>query len=121
MSMRPSLRCARIRALSSSGAFILGSNSLPGKAGFARSAGSKRACLAHRTTARPGELHQLARQTRGELRLSGVVHGVDPLYLGLTELARAVALVKRVEHAALARRAILDVGVARKRRDRDAV
>ena len=41
--------------------------------------------------------------------------GIDPLHLGLAELARAIARVHRIEHPPLARRAVLDVGVARER------
>src|SRR5436305_5699460 len=122
MSMRPSFRCARIRPSPPLGANIVRSNALPGKAGLAGAAGPQAAvAFAHRPTARPGELDQLARQARREVGLARRVHRIDPLHLGFAELARAIALVQRVEYAALARRAVLDVGVACERRDRDAI
>src|SRR2546422_10480789 len=117
MSMRPSFRCARIRAPLPSCDFILGSNSLASKTGLAGAAGPPAFRFADRPAARPGKFHEWWRQRRRQLGFRRVVDRINPLHLGLAELARAVALVQRIEHAALARRAVLDVGVARERRD----
>src|SRR5690349_769134 len=121
MSMRPSLRLVRIPGSPPLGTIILRSNARSGKAGLAGPAGPPTGAGPHRPATRPAHLDQLARQRRRELALGRVIHRVDPLDLGLAELARAVTLVERIEHAALAHRAILDVGIARERSDRNAI
>src|SRR5256885_5455770 len=120
MRMRPSLRCARMNPPPES-ELILGSNSGPGKARLADAASARLARLAHRTPARPGQCHEVRRQRLGELALARVVDRIKPLDARLAQLARPVTLVERVEHAALTRRAVLDIGVARERRDGNAV
>src|SRR5829696_4733028 len=115
--MRPSLRLERIRSPSPNVDLILGSNSPAGKAGLAPPAGHPPVPIgfgpADRPAAGPGEPDELGWQRGGELGLAGRVHRVDPLHFRLAELAGAVALVERLEHAALACRAVLDIGVAR--------
>src|SRR5436190_6082795 len=120
MRMRPSLRCARMKP-SPECDFILASNPGPGKTRLADTAGPPAVRLAHRPAARPGHFQELARQRCGELGLGRAIDRIDPFDPRLAELARAVALVERLEYAPLARRAILDVGVPRKRRHGDAV
>src|SRR3954466_2893457 len=120
MRMRPSLRCARMKP-SPQCDFILASNPGPGKTRLAGTAGPPAVRLAHWPAARPGHVQQLARQRFGELGLGRAIDRVDPFDARLAELARAVALVERLENAPLARRGILDGGAARKRRHGDAV
>src|ERR671930_1614747 len=121
MRMRPSLRCVARMNSPPRCDLILGSNSGPGKAGLARAARAPAVAVAPRPAARPRHIQQLARQRVGELALRRVVNGINPFDLRLAELARAIALIKGVEHAALARRSILDIRIARERRDSDAV
>src|SRR3954471_12293921 len=106
MRMRPSLRCARMKP-SPQCDFILASNPGPGKTRLAGTAGPPAVRLAHRPAARPRHFHQLPWQRFGELALGRAIDRIDPFDARLAELARAIALVERLEHAPLARRAIL--------------
>src|SRR5574338_715860 len=108
MRMRPSLRCARMRPPP-----LRARNCLPGEAGLASPAGPVAFAHRNRAPARPGEPDELPRQARGQLGLAAAVDRVHPFDERLAELARPVARIHLVEDAALARRAVLDVGVAR--------
>src|SRR5687768_247266 len=90
---------------------------LPCFACFADKAGAR---AAHGTPAGPRQVEELSWERRSNLGLRQVIDGVNPLDARLAQLARAVALVHRVEYPALARAAVLDVGVRGEGADRDA-
>src|SRR5688500_13588665 len=90
---------------------------LPCFACFADKAGAR---AAHGTPAGPRQVEELSWERRSNLGLRQVIDGVNPLDARLAQLARAVALVHRVEYPALARTAVLDVSIRGEGADRDA-
>src|SRR5688572_18155267 len=90
---------------------------LPCFACFADEAGAP---TIHRSTTGPCQVEQFGWKRCNNLGLGQAIDRINPLDPRLAELARAVAGVHLVENAALARAAVLDVGIRSERADRDA-
>src|SRR6185295_3624713 len=68
----------------------------------------------------PGQAEELVWKRCNKSGLGLVINRVNPLDLGLAQLARAIARVHLVEYPPLAQAAVLDVGVGGERSHRDA-
>src|SRR5687767_11274765 len=120
--MRPSPRLVLMTPPPPLGALILGrlgggAQALAQLAGFTVKTRPK---AIQRPATGPGQVEQPGWERCSNFGFRQVVDGVNPLDARLAQLARAVALVHRVEYPPLPRAAVLDVGVRRERANRDA-
>src|SRR3990170_7273561 len=113
MSMRPSPRVVLMTPPPPLGDLILGrlggtAQALTRLAGFTVKTGPR---AIHRPATGPGQFDQPGWERCSNFNLRQAVDGINPLDARLAQLARAIALVHRVERPPLARAAVLDVGV----------